>query len=78
MEAEINILKSIDLEGRRKACIQVTSSSWNTNKEEQVFHGDGFLKNLKCKISLEVSTLQENQSQIRVQQAHFIQKSQKN
>jgi hypothetical protein len=61
METEINILKSTDLEGRRQACIQVTPSSWNTNKEEPYFHGDSFLKNLKCKISLEISTLQENQ-----------------
>jgi hypothetical protein len=52
METELNILKPTDLEGRRQASIQVTSSSWNTNKEEQAFHGDGFLKNLKCKISL--------------------------
>jgi hypothetical protein len=31
METEINISKSIDLHGRRQACIQVIFSSWNTN-----------------------------------------------
>jgi hypothetical protein len=64
METEINISKSFDLEGRRKACIQVTYSSWNTNYEEQAFDGGGFLKDLKCKISLEIWKLEENQCQI--------------
>jgi hypothetical protein len=75
MEPEICISKSVDLEGRRQACIHVRYSSWNTNKEEQAFDDGGFLKNLKCKISLEISKLKENQCQICVQQAHFIQKS---
>jgi hypothetical protein len=32
MEPEIHISKSVDLEGRRQACIHVTYSSWNTKK----------------------------------------------
>jgi hypothetical protein len=69
METETNISKYIDPEGRRQACIQVTSNSWNTSKEEQAFRGGGFLKTLKCKISLEISTLNENRCQMCVQQA---------
>lgn len=47
------------------------------SKKRTCFDG-GFLKNLKCKTSLEISTLTENQCQIRVQQAHCIQMLLKN
>jgi hypothetical protein len=30
MATEINILMSVDLEGRRQACIQVISGSWKS------------------------------------------------
>lgn len=70
METTINIAKSTDLEGRRQVCIQVISSSWNTKKNKRF--DCGFLRNLKRKISLEISTLMENRCQICVQQAHCI------
>jgi hypothetical protein len=36
METEINISKSVDLEGGRQACIHVTYSSWNTKKSKRL------------------------------------------
>lgn len=36
METAINTSKSPDLEGRRNACIQVTSSIWNTKKSKHL------------------------------------------
>jgi hypothetical protein len=36
IETEINISKSVDLEGRRQACIQMTYSSWNTKKSKRL------------------------------------------
>jgi hypothetical protein len=36
IDTEINMSKSVDLEGRRQACIQVTYSSWNTKKRKRL------------------------------------------
>ena len=67
MKTEINISKSINFEQRRQVSIGF--------QDEQAFERGNFLKNLKCKITLEISALKENQSQIGVQQARFIPKS---